>query len=280
MALKVRHKSAKVLVGERSTVMSIGIASGNCFCSVIGTERRSEYAVFGQPMILAARLMQGDNASRILCDGVTQQGAERTFEFENLGTRKLKGFEREVAVFCPTGKVDRWINNDGDRIPFFGRENEISVGLIGGSRAVHGLVKERMLSAVLTITKTHQNKFAIQTIRKLHERGKPFLYCVSGSPGSGKSALLEELMYVVGSTVTRTADEFRSFSGENTPGMTSSRRRRRRKSSEIYIGCAQSGEEQTPFFAWRSIIAALIDLEVSFMLSFSLFNHTDVYPNV
>lgn len=137
MALKVRHKSAKVSVCQRPTVMSIGIASGNCFCSVIGTERRSEYAVFGQPMILAARLMQGDNASQILCDEVTQKGAVRTFEFKNLGKRKLKGFAGEVTAFCPIGKVDKWKNNIVDRIPYFGRENEISVGLIVGSRAVY-----------------------------------------------------------------------------------------------------------------------------------------------
>lgn len=138
-----------------------------------------------------------------------------------------------------------------------------------------------MLSAVLTNPKTHPNKFAIQTVRKLHERGDPFLYCVSGGPGSGKSALLEELMYVVVSTATRTAADFHSISGRRTEETSSSSRRRaRRKSSEIYIGCAQSGEEQTPFYAWRSIVAALIDLEVSFTMSFSPQPHFYVNPNV
>ena len=135
LALKVRHKSKDISIGDNLVMTSIGIASGNCFCSVIGTERRSEYAVFGQPMILAARLMQGDNECNILCDLETKRGASRTFDFQDMGKRKLKGFEgTEIDVFHATGKKDKWNNVENQSVPFFGREEHIQVSGINRER--------------------------------------------------------------------------------------------------------------------------------------------------
>ena len=84
---------------------SIGLASGCCFCGLIGSEVRRDYAVIGDAMNVAARLMAAarelPGAPRILSDRPTWRRAEGRVAFERLGAVTVKGKTEPVEVARP-----------------------------------------------------------------------------------------------------------------------------------------------------------------------------------
>lgn len=85
---------------QRELSCSIGIATGNVYCGIIGTPARAEYTVIGDAVNLAARLMDAANAS-IWCDPTTVQHAAREVTFEPLAPFAAKGKAKLIAVHRP-----------------------------------------------------------------------------------------------------------------------------------------------------------------------------------
>ncbi len=86
----------------------IGLATGRVFCFQRGNDLRCEYAMIGDVVNLAARMMQASSNS-VLCDAATRESAQATtrdparsqLRFESLPALELKGKTRPVAAFRP-----------------------------------------------------------------------------------------------------------------------------------------------------------------------------------
>lgn len=76
-----------------------GIATGQCWCGVIGTEKRREYSVLGDTVNLAARLMGHAPTNKVLVDAVTYEAACDVVDFMEIGELQLKGKKEPVRAF-------------------------------------------------------------------------------------------------------------------------------------------------------------------------------------
>lgn len=81
---------------------AVGITTGRLFCGVRGSAMRREWAIVGDRMNMAARLMRAAGAG-VLCDDATAQAAAARLRFEALPPLALKGKARPVPVFRPAG---------------------------------------------------------------------------------------------------------------------------------------------------------------------------------
>ena len=135
----------------------IGIATGRVFAGLRGGGSRTEFAVIGSTVVIAARL--AGSAEDILCDAATWTAANREFLFDAAPPVLLKGKRTANNVWRP-------------------REPAVAVKPLverpvgdGVGREVERARVERRLDAVL-------------------ERGEGGLVVVSGDPGIGKSTLV------------------------------------------------------------------------------------------
>ena len=145
---------------------AFGLATGRCFCGVVGTDLRREYAVIGDVMNLAARLMEAATkmpaAERIVCDAATRQGCVSGVAFEALEPIRVKGKDAPIAVARPVRALDRRIER-------------------AASTAIVGRTQER--GAI--------DRAVLQTA--CGERAHTLL--VLGEAGIGKSCLIAELAH-------------------------------------------------------------------------------------
>lgn len=87
---------------------AVGVASGRCFCGVVGSQVLREYAIVGNTMNMAARLMEAaqslNTMPRVLCESATLRSAEARVEFESLPPIAVKGKTQLMAVARPVGR--------------------------------------------------------------------------------------------------------------------------------------------------------------------------------
>ncbi|KAJ3125159.1 hypothetical protein HK098_000533 [Nowakowskiella sp. JEL0407] len=81
---------------------SIGVTTGVVSIGGVGNAIRTEYAVMGDSINMAARLMFLPACqTSILCDEASYNLTEREFVFEKLGEAKVKGKSRPILIFKP-----------------------------------------------------------------------------------------------------------------------------------------------------------------------------------
>jgi class 3 adenylate cyclase/tetratricopeptide (TPR) repeat protein len=99
-----RSIRAAMAIGDRlqadGVPHAIGIATGQAFCGVVGNERRRQFAIIGDVMVRAARLMPMAKQT-IWCDQATAKAAGRHIHFSRLAPVALKGIDRPLPVFVP-----------------------------------------------------------------------------------------------------------------------------------------------------------------------------------
>lgn len=90
-----------------------GVATGRCWCGVVGTDFRQEYTVLGDVVNLAARLMSKASRNTVLVEQATHDVCEKYLKFESLGECTVKGKVKQVNVFQFTGQLSsNWIVED------------------------------------------------------------------------------------------------------------------------------------------------------------------------
>ncbi|MGH7073387.1 MAG: cache domain-containing protein [Stellaceae bacterium] len=107
MAIELQNAVQSLIVGWRARGHAIGfgvgLARGEATVGRIGYEGRQDYTAIGSVTNLASRLCAAALDGQILIDIGTAADIRETVSIAALGTRALKGFEREVSVFA----VDR-----------------------------------------------------------------------------------------------------------------------------------------------------------------------------
>ncbi len=95
--------------------VGVGVTSGRVFCGRRGGSSRSEYAVIGATVNLAARLMSQAQGS-VLCDETTAREVGDALTFEPLAPLVLKGRAEATAVLrpMPTSSSRRFRSSSGD----------------------------------------------------------------------------------------------------------------------------------------------------------------------
>ncbi|KNC97873.1 uncharacterized protein SPPG_09415 [Spizellomyces punctatus DAOM BR117] len=85
---------------------SIGITTGVVSIGGVGNSVRTEYAVMGDSINMAARLMCHTEAKQsLLCDERSFNLCEQHFVFDKLGETKVKGKTHPISIFRPKGIV-------------------------------------------------------------------------------------------------------------------------------------------------------------------------------
>ena len=102
---------------------SFGLATGDAFCGLRGSWRRREYAMVGEPVNRAARLMQAA-AGGVFCDRATADGARGRIQFGDEEHLSLKGFAEPVAVYRPVAATPAAARRFATLV---GRERECAV---------------------------------------------------------------------------------------------------------------------------------------------------------
>lgn len=85
-------------LAARAIGATAGVASGRAYTGVVGNDLRRDFAVIGDPMNLAARLML--RAEDVLCDAATRERAPR-LALSGGEAIALKGRAQELRVFRP-----------------------------------------------------------------------------------------------------------------------------------------------------------------------------------
>jgi class 3 adenylate cyclase len=78
---------------------SFGVATGTVFTGLLGNDRRCSYALIGDVVNVAARLMEAAGAGEILCDLPSFEAASSRVAFETLSPVTVKGRGQPVEVF-------------------------------------------------------------------------------------------------------------------------------------------------------------------------------------
>ncbi|MDQ3767322.1 MAG: tetratricopeptide repeat protein [Actinomycetota bacterium] len=118
------------LKGLTNDLVRIGATAGSVFCGQIGAPSRHTYAVIGDPVNLAARLMQAAEPGEILVSGMAEDGLPKGFASKPLKPFSIKGKRNPVPVFAvrPVEAVDRArLEEPSPSLPLIGRRAEMSM---------------------------------------------------------------------------------------------------------------------------------------------------------
>lgn len=141
---------------------AIGITTGRIFSGSRGCIHRRDYAMIGDSMNLAARLMVKAAPDGILCDAATYRAARNNLTFEALAPIKVRGKSLPVDVYRPYDQPSPAICST---TPFVGR-----------------MAEQKML---------------LEWLDKLHHDGNGGIVVIEGEAGMGKSRLVNCMLQYV-----------------------------------------------------------------------------------
>ncbi|HEY9077133.1 MAG TPA: AAA family ATPase [Anaerolineaceae bacterium] len=150
---------------EETPLLRIGINTGNVIVANIGNQSlHSEITAMGEAVALAARMETSAEPGTILVSEDTFKLTEPHFEWQELGTIYVKGFEDPIAVYRPLAPLASGQSSltylFGKEVPLIGRDEELK-----------------------------QLSFAVSGIFE----GRGGIVLLSGDRGIGKSVIVEKL---------------------------------------------------------------------------------------
>lgn len=150
---------------------AIGVTTGQVYCGERGNAQRREYAMVGNVVNMAARLMQAaakykGSSIPILCDEATCQAAQARLVFDELPPITVKGRTEPIAVYRPRGQI---------------RAEGVLSTAAGQSRTeMIGRTAERMM--------------LLERLQALLRGDTTSIVVIEGEAGIGKTRLVEEIV--------------------------------------------------------------------------------------
>lgn len=97
-----RQQELSAFVGERQIAIGIGLHAGRIILGNIGSRRKLDFTVIGQPVNMASRIeaMTKEYGRQVLVSRTVIEQAGEQFRFERVGEVKLKGIEGDVELFA------------------------------------------------------------------------------------------------------------------------------------------------------------------------------------
>lgn len=129
----------------------IGVNTGVVYCGQVGSGARQEYTVIGDPVNLAARLMQATRPGQILVSELTQRHVTEEFTWDRLEPILVKGKTDPVPVYVVKVYVGRGalhLHEPAYHLPMVGRKRELQQALAlielarGGRGQILGITGE------------------------------------------------------------------------------------------------------------------------------------------
>ena len=108
-AVKNSSRGLKVALRilEKGVPAQIGVTTGTCYCGTIGSSFRGDFAVVGDHINMAARLMGHADEGTVLCDDNTMQAAckDKSLCFSDPKKIRVKGKKSSLVVYIPSRKI-------------------------------------------------------------------------------------------------------------------------------------------------------------------------------
>ena len=149
------------LLGLPGGPYRVGVATGAVYCGEVGTDARREYAVIGDSVNLAARLMGAARDGQLLVDRATYERVRRHTVHDQLAPLTVKG---------KTGRIDVWAVRSVREQRALASEPAVDLPLVGREAEV-----ARIGAAVGRV-----------------QNGEGHVLVVTGDAGIGKSRLVAE----------------------------------------------------------------------------------------
>ena len=102
----------------RDISSSAGVTTGEVYCGLVGGQTRCEYALIGDDVNMAARLM-ASTQDEIRCDAKTFAQSNKRVLFEELPPIRVKGKVNKIAVYKPIAGLSFAHHLLHSCIPFF-----------------------------------------------------------------------------------------------------------------------------------------------------------------
>ena len=108
-AIKTSSRGLKIAMRilEKGVPAQIGVTTGFCYCGTIGSRQRGDFAVVGDHINMAARLMAAAEQGSLLCDRSTMIAArlDKSLFFGEGKKLQVKGKKDPIRGYSPSRKI-------------------------------------------------------------------------------------------------------------------------------------------------------------------------------